>query len=89
MNRRLHRIISLALNCNGNNTTVTDTTTTENTVNSMSSTMEALEFILKLYKKEIEQSFDATDDLELPLLTDIIVTIDKVIRLDGFSNLIG
>lgn len=89
MQRRLHRIISLALNCDSNNTTVHDTTTTDDIVNSMAGTMEAIEFIMKLYKKEIEQSFDATDDLHLPLLTDIIVTIEKVIRLDGLSNLIG
>lgn len=89
MQRRLHRIITLALNCDSNYTTVTETNTTDNIVNSMGSTMEAIEFILKLYKKEIEHSFDAADDFQLPILTDIIVTIDKVIRLDGFSNLFG
>lgn len=89
MQRRLLRIISHALNCDNNSTNVIDTTTTDEIMNSMSSTMRAIEFILKLYKKEIEQSFDATDDLQLPLLTDIIVTIEKVIRLDGLSNLIG
>lgn len=88
MQRRLHRIASLAF-CDSNKTTVTDTTTTDEVMNSIGSTMEAIKFILKLYKKEIEQSFEATDDLQLPLLTDIIVTIHKVIQLDGFSNLIG
>lgn len=89
MQRRLHRIISLALNCDSTNTTVTNTATTDRIANSMASTMAAIEFILKLYKKEIERSFDVTDDLQLPLLTDIVVTIEKVIKLDGFSKLIG
>lgn len=89
MQRRLHRIISLALNCDSTNTTRTNTTTTDKIAHSMANTMVAIEFILKLYKKEIERSFDVTDDLQLPLLTDIVVTIEKVIKLDGFSKLIG
>lgn len=89
MQRRLHRIISLALNCDSTNTTVTNTATTDRIANSMASTMAAIEFILKLYKEEIERSFDVTDDLQLPLLTHVVVTIEKVIKLDGFSKLIG
>lgn len=54
---------------------------------SLRSTLEAIKYILKMYKNEIKQ-FKCIDHLEFTTLADIIVTIHRILNLNDLSNLI-
>lgn len=82
MQRRLQRIVSIA-------TTRDSITITHDVISSTANVKKAIEFILKSYRIEIEQSFAATDDLKQTPLLHIMQTIEKLIRLDGENKLTG
>lgn len=54
---------------------------------SIRSTLDAIKFILKMYKNEVKQ-FKCVDHLEFSTLADIIVTIHRILNLNDLSNLI-
>lgn len=98
MQKRLHRIACHVFNCDTNSdnelilmctataATTTATNTTEDTIYSIGNTFKAIKSILKLYKKEIEQ-FNAIDNFQFSILADIIMTIQRILKLEEFSNL--
>lgn len=92
MRRRLRRIACIAFNCDnrdhGANETICSQSTDE-MANSMDPTLNAMQFILKMYRKETEQAFNAPENVQFAVLADILITIHKIINLDGFSSLFG
>lgn len=57
------------------------------TYNSIKSTLEAIKYILKMYRDEIKQ-FDALDTFEFSTMADIIMTIHRILNLDDLQPLI-
>lgn len=57
------------------------------TYNSIKSTLEAIKYILKMYKNEIKQ-FNVVDSFEFSTLADIIMTIHRILNLEDLPNLI-
>lgn len=54
---------------------------------SIRNTLEAIKYILKMYKNEVKQ-FKYVDHFEFSTLADIIVTIHRILNLNDLSNLI-
>lgn len=54
---------------------------------SIRSTLDAIKYILKMYKNEVKH-FKCVDHLEFSTLADIIITIHRILNLNDLSNLI-
>lgn len=54
---------------------------------SIRSTLEAIKYILEMYKNEVKQ-FKCVDHFEFSTLADIIITIHRILNLNDLSNLI-
>lgn len=76
MQRRLHRIAEPVLKCD------------ENSTDLVYETLKAIKYLLKLYKREVENVDDEFIDNSFGKLTDIIITIQKIISLDGFPDMV-
>lgn len=92
--RRLRRIVCVAFNCDNHDHDSGDSMANCNSVSdeivaSVRPMLNALKYILTMYRKEVVQSFDANDDVDIALLADIIVTIHRIINLDRFTSLFG
>lgn len=95
MQVRVHQIARMVYRCdNFSNSDIlneTDselaTTSDEPNYYSLRSTLEAIKYILKMYKNEIKQ-FKCVENLEFSTLADIIVTIHRILNLNDLSSLI-
>lgn len=95
MQVRVHQIARMVFQCdNFSNSDILDeedselaTTSDESNHFSLRSTLEAIKYILKMYKNEVKQ-FKCVDHLEFSTLADIIVTIHRILNLNDLSNLI-
>lgn len=94
MQVRVHQIARMVFQCdNFSNDDILNvdselvSTSDEPNYYSIRSTLEAINFILKMYKNEVKQ-FKCVDHLEFSTLADIIVTIHRILNLNDLSNLI-
>lgn len=90
MQVRVHQIARLVFRCDtfSNVDTLNQNNfATESSYLSIKRTLEAIKFILKMYKNEIKQ-FKSVDSLEFSTLADIITTIHRILNLQDLSNLI-
>ncbi|XP_055312605.1 uncharacterized protein LOC129574540 [Sitodiplosis mosellana] len=94
MQVRVHQIARMVFRCdNFSNDDILNvdselvSTSDEFNYYSIRNTLEAINYILKMYKNEVKQ-FKCVDHLEFSTLADIIVTIHRILNLNDLSNLI-
>lgn len=93
MQVRVHQIARMVFRCDkfSNddilNEDASKLASTSDECNYLRSTLEALKYILKMYKNEVRQ-FKCVDHLEFSTLADIIVTIHRILNLSDLQGLI-
>lgn len=95
MQVRVHQIARLVFRCeNFSNADILNEDDWESALSSdesnyysIRSTLEAIKYILKMYKNEVKH-FKCVDHLEFSTLADIIITIHRILNLNDLSNLI-
>lgn len=95
MQVRVHQIARMVFRCdNFSNSDILNETNSELTTMSgglkylkLRATLEAIKYILTMYKNEVKQ-FKCVDHVEFSTLADIIVTIHRILTLKDLSNLI-
>lgn len=95
MQVRVHQIARMVFRCdNFSNSDILNeddseltSTSDDSKYLSLRKTLEAIKFLLKMYKNEVKQ-FKCVDHLEFSTLADIIVTIHRILNLNDLSNLI-
>lgn len=93
MQIRVHHIARLVFRCvNFSNDDILNdefelvSTSDETNYYSIRSTLDAIKYILKMYKIEVKH-FKCVDHLEFSILADIIITIHRILHRNDLSNL--
>lgn len=95
MQVRVHQIARMVFRCDDfSNADILDNDDWEMTLSadqsnhySIRSTLEAINYILEMYKNEVKQ-FKCVDHFKFSTLADIIITIHRILNLNDLSNLI-
>lgn len=79
MQRRLHHIASLVIKYADNS---------DELLYSFENTLIAVKYLLKLYKREVQSIDDNFVEISFSKLANIIVTIQKIMNLDRFTDIV-